>query len=118
MKNNVLCLMAGLLFCLVGAACHRNDIRTLVVSVPDMNSEACLPFIIQAFAPGGMPLEGVLDIKPDVPARTLTFTYDSRRIAIRNLEYAITKAGFSANEHPAREDAQRRLPPECRPQSP
>lgn len=103
-----------LLLLLVGglASCRRQDVRTVVISVPEMKNEACVSRVrtaletVQAVNPAW--------ISPDLERREVTVRYDSVRHSLRNLEFTIADAGFAVNDVPANQLAQQALPPECR----
>lgn len=93
-----------------GFGCRKHDIRTVVVEVPGMRAPACAKIIQEAF----MTQPGIRSVQPDFQQRTLTITYDSMIIALKNMEFAIAAAGFDANDVRACPEAAERLPPECR----
>ena len=93
-----------------GLSCRKHDIRTVVVKVPDLKNPACAKIIQDEF----IKQPGIRSIQPDFQQRTLTVTYDSMVIALKNIEFVIAGAGFDANEVRARPEAIERLPPECR----
>jgi hypothetical protein len=53
-------------------------------------------------------------IRIDLTSRTVTVKYDSIKMSLKNLEFAVADAGFEANNTPASETAAAQLPPECR----
>jgi hypothetical protein len=63
---------------------------------------------------GRLEADAIVRAQPDVAARTVTVTYNSMRLAIKNIEYAITAAGFDVNEEQARPEARQALPEGCR----
>ncbi len=81
------------------AGCYRRDVRTVSIRTPDMDSDEAARRVIEAFAPY-RELGMVLDVEPNVPERTVTVVYDSREAALKNLEYWIARAGFTANDQP------------------
>lgn len=93
-------------------SCRRQDMRTAVISVPEMKNAKCAEIVSEAVQRSqGI---GPKDVQVDLEKRTVTVTYDSLQRARKNLEYAIRSAGFSANEIPADAEAAKALPPECR----
>ena len=110
MKIFSLSLMLGL--ALVAVSCRTKDIRTVLVYVPEMKNAACGEIVMRAVSK----CVGVDTSKTrvDLMKRTVTVTYDSLFTALKNVEFAIAEAGFQANEVPAKEDAAKALPPECR----
>ena len=91
-------------------ACFRNDIRTITVKVPQMKSAACSTIIQSAL----MQTDGVKIATPDLQNHTIDVTYNSVKLAIKNVEFIIAEAGFDANKVPANEEARKQLPEECR----
>jgi P-type Cu+ transporter len=90
--------------------CFRQDIRTLVVKVPQMKSADCCK-IIQ----GGLSrVEGINSAEPDFEKRTITVTYNSTKLSIKNIEFLIAGAGFDANDEVGKSEAKAALPPGCR----
>jgi len=112
MKKYIQTATITLLLIGLTSACYRRDIQVLVVDVPNMKTPACAA-IISAAMQTTPPTEGLRRVETDVAARTVTFEYDSRKIAIKNLEYFITKAGFEANGNEPNLEAQKKLPPDC-----
>lgn len=97
-----------LIVCLMG--CRKQDVRTVVISVPGLKNTACAQVIQNAF----MHQPGIKIVKPDIPQHTMTVTYDSMVIARKNIEFTIAGAGFNANDIPAQSNAVAALPPECK----
>jgi copper chaperone CopZ len=96
----------------LAVSCRRQDIRTVVISVPGMKNEKCAAIVVDAL----QRTQGVAPdrIKVNAEKRTVTASYDSLQRNIKNLEYCIAEAGFAANEIPANAEAVKALPPECR----
>lgn len=103
----VLGLLIGIL-----SACRQHDLRIVSVKVPGLRGEPCARLIAAAV----MNQPGVREARPDIQTRTVTVTYDSMVIALKNIEYTIARAGFDANSIRADAEAAARLPPECRPE--
>lgn len=97
-----------MILCLMG--CRKQDVRTAVVSVPNLKNTTCAQIIQDAF----MRQPGIKAIHPDFQQRTLTVTYDSMVIARKNIEYTIAGAGFDANDIPAQSNAAAALPAACK----
>ncbi len=114
MKNKMLRWIAFSLFLVVSAACHRKDVQVLGVLVPSMNSEACAALIKNEFITPNGAIEGVLQVETDLASKMVYVTYDSRKIAIKNIEYTICHLGFEANGNRPDELAIPKLPAECR----
>ncbi len=99
-----------LVVALVGMpACFRKDVQTHVVSVPTMGGPVCAEMIQNEFNA----VEGVVTVQCDIQARTVAVTYDSKKIARKNIEYLITGLGFEANSNAPNAEARAKLPAEC-----
>lgn len=94
----------------LSAGCFRQDVLTLTVKVPGMKSAACAKVITDALSR----VDGVVSAQPDTAERTIAVTYDSKKLAIVNIEFLIAGVGFDANNVPAKPDARQALPAECR----
>lgn len=116
MKNiTALVVMLSVLIALTG--CYRKDEQTYVISVPGMKNKDCAELIKQALhAPeqGNNPIEGLTHVQMNLPAHQVIITYDSKKIAQKNLEYLICAAGFEANGNPPKPGSQANLPEGCR----
>ncbi|MCG2660305.1 MAG: heavy-metal-associated domain-containing protein [Kiritimatiellae bacterium] len=97
-----------LIVCLTG--CRKQDMRTVVVTVPGLKNQACAQIIQDAF----MRQPGIKTIRPDWQQHTLTVTYDSMVIARKNIEFTIAGAGFDANDIRAPTNAVAALPAACK----
>jgi hypothetical protein len=111
MKLDKLPYVAFTLALLATSACFRNDIRTVQFDVPQLKSDACTRFILEAI--NSNKIEGVKSIVPDIAGRKLAVTYDSTRLGIKNIEFLIASAGFDANTTVAPPEIKAKLPPEC-----
>lgn len=94
----------------IWVGCFRQDIKTLVVTVPQMKSPECSKVIQDAMSR----IEGIYSAEPDLAARTMAVTYDSKKLSIKNVEYLITGLGFNANGEAGNPDARKNLPAGCR----
>jgi copper chaperone CopZ len=94
------------------AGCRRSDVRTIALSVPDMNNEACVAVVREALAV----VPGVQRdaMRFDVPGREVVVVYDSLQLSLKNIEYVVARAGFRVNDIPADEQAAAALPAACR----
>ncbi len=108
MRKYLLLLM--MMVCAGAVSCRKHDVRMVVVAVPGLKSPECAKFIQEAF----MKQPGIRSVQPDFQQRTLTVTYDSMVIAIKNIEFVIAEAGFDANDEKARPEGVAKLPPACR----
>lgn len=93
-------------------SCRRSDIKTVVVSVPDMRNRACVEIVANSLR-GQIGVKGGSDIRVDLDKRTVTVQYESLLTASKNVEYAIAASGFSANSIPGNKDAALKLPTAC-----
>ncbi|MBN1268490.1 MAG: heavy-metal-associated domain-containing protein [Kiritimatiellae bacterium] len=110
MKNNLRTFWISLCLSAFAAGCYRQDIRTLIVDVPQMRSTECVKIVQNALSS----VDGILTVQPDVSSHTLAVTYDSRKLGIKNIEYVITAAGFDANQSPGKPEVRDQLPESCR----
>lgn len=101
-----------LILLLLSVSCRKRDIRTALIHVPKMKNEACVERVVKALK--NRP--GVLreSIEVDQPRRTVLVPYNSIELSLKNLEFAVARAGFQANDVPADANAAAKLPPECR----
>jgi len=97
---------------LLCTGCFRPHIVTVDISVPQMRSPDCASLVERAL--GSYEEEAILETATDIDRQILTVTYDQRRLALKNLEYSLTAAGFDANDARADERARAALPSECR----
>ncbi len=95
---------------LLACGCFRQDVRTLVVNVPQMASSDCSKIIQGALSR----IEGIVSAEPDLEKRTMSITYNSTKLSIKNVEFLIAGAGFDANDEPGKPDAKAALPAGCR----
>ncbi len=90
--------------------CFRQVVRTITIEVPQLKSADCAKRIQDALGR----VEGVQSATADIPKRQLVVTYDSEKVAIKNIEAVVAGAGFDANSTPAKSEARATLPAECR----
>jgi len=105
--------MALLLPCLLLSACHRADIRTVAIRVPQMDSEEAARRVtdaLDAYTSFGVIHEATADFSQ----RVARITYDSTLASLKNFEYVIARAGFDANDTRA-DDVARKNAPESAP---
>jgi hypothetical protein len=92
-----------------------------------MKNDLCASIVAEAVAweiagnPGDRPnrqlarsLQITGTIAVDLTNRTLRVRYDSLKMSLKNIEFAIADAGFEANNTPASASAAAQLPAECR----
>ncbi|MBM4149785.1 MAG: heavy-metal-associated domain-containing protein [Lentisphaerae bacterium] len=108
------------------SGCRRIDMRTVTIQVPAMKNSACADRVIEAIGrelysgpDQDVSRQRIRDMLSsgeavvDLTNRTVTVRYDSLRLSLKNLEFAVAEAGFDANNTPASEEAVKALPPEC-----
>jgi periplasmic mercuric ion binding protein len=106
----ILCVVLVAAMACAAVSCRRDDIRTRTISIPQMKNERCVQLVTNALNQ----CEGLFPDKTVVGAGSVTVTYDSMRTAMKNLEHAIAKAGFDANDIPADPQARAALPGACK----
>jgi len=102
--------VAVLLAALGAVGCRQAEIREKTIAVPQMKNAGCEKIVEAALAK----TEGVFADKTEVGAGRVTVTYDSMRLGLKNLEFAIASAGFDAGTTLADPKAREALPAECR----
>jgi hypothetical protein len=112
MRPSCINLCLGLLFVNLLTACFRQDIITVEISIPQMGSPECRQLVLQAL--GRLEQDAILEADLNTQSRVATIRYNSTRLALKNIEHAITAAGFDANEEKAPPEARAALPEECR----
>jgi hypothetical protein len=95
-------LAALLLF----AGCFRNDIRTETFKIDQLRSEESATLAAQALRQ----VSGIKEIRPDLQNHTLTVVFNGLECYIKNIEYAIVKAGFDLPNRPADPADKSKLP--------
>jgi copper chaperone CopZ len=105
LKNWILFL--ALLLC---AGCFRNDIRTQTFQIAQLRSQDGVARIEQALRP----VAGIKEIRPDLTNHTLTVVFNGLECYVKNIEYAIVKAGFDLPNWPAESGDKANLPEELR----
>lgn len=92
--------MAGLAV-LALAGCFRNERTELRLEIPAMQTEADVQKIRQALdgLSGGVTVDRV-----DLEGHAIDVTYDNVRLGKRNVETAVSHAGFAVNDWPAAAD--------------
>lgn len=91
-------------------ACRTQDIRIQVIRTPQLFNNDCAQIIVRDLSKA----EGVRDVAYSLQDKTVTVTYDSLKLALKNLESVIAAAGFDANDTPANPQARAALPEVCR----
>ena len=110
MKLRQIAFLVPVAAAVLAAGCFRQDVRTIVVNVPEMKSPECSKIIEDAM----LKVEGIEKVTSDVTARTVTVRSNSTRVAIKNIEFVIATTGFDANTTMAPAETKAALPPGCR----
>ncbi len=99
----LLCLGASV----AGISCRRQDVRTVLIEIPEMTSEDVARLALRAAAtiPGVKPDE----CRFDLSRKTVIIKFDSLNSSVKNIEFAIADAGLTANNVPANAEARKRL---------
>lgn len=101
----VLVLAAGM-----ACGCRQSDVRTYTCPVAGVKNAACEDVIREALKR----TEGIFLDKLQFVPGAVVVTYDSMRLARKNIDAVIAEAGFTAGETPANPSAVTNLPPACR----
>jgi hypothetical protein len=104
--------LALLFLALCVAGCFRQEVVTLEIRAPQVRNETAASLVRAAF--GGFDTGLVHRLEIDTARGAVRVTYDSTRVARKNLEIALADAGFDANAIPADPEKRKALPPECR----
>jgi len=91
--------------------CFRNDIRTETFQIAQLRT----PESGMLLAQGLRTVNGIKEIRPDLEKHTLTVVFNGRELYLKNIEYAIVKAGFDLPHWPADPADKAKLPEEIRP---
>jgi copper chaperone CopZ len=59
-------------------------------------------------------VDGVVSVEPNMANQTLSVTYDSKKLNVKNIEYALVREGFDVNDNKGNEQARQKLPADCR----
>ena len=110
MKRYLLLMLVVLATC--GLSCRQRDMRTTLVHVPEMKNQACVDHIRAAVSRASGKRAELTAF--DLQGRTVEVSYQSLMLAMKNVEFYIVEAGFSANGVPASPKAAAALPPACR----
>lgn len=102
--------IAAVLVLLLSTGCFRNDIRTETFQIEQLRSQEGAVLLSQAL----QPIAGILEIRPDFEARRLTVIFNGREAYLKNIEYAIVKAGFDLPHWPAKAADKEKLPENLR----
>lgn len=92
------------------AGCFRNDTRTETFQIKQLRSQEAVQVIVKALRP----VSGVKEIQPNLEKHTLTVVFNGLEGYIKNIEYAIVKAGFDLPNWPADPADKAKLPEDLR----
>jgi mercuric ion binding protein len=108
MKRTIICaaLFLAVLLPVLAAA-----VKTETIRVPTIQCGSC-KHRIESKLQG---LKGLQSIAVDVDTKTATVAFDPDVVTLAQIEKAIAKVGYDANETKANAKAQSRLSPCCRP---
>ena len=103
----VVLLLAGI------SGCRLKDVRVVTLKIPDIKNKESLEIVDSALKK--LPdFYGIMKIESmNYETSEITIRYDSMRVAVRNIENAITQAGFNTETYPADADAIKKLPATC-----
>jgi copper chaperone CopZ len=88
------------------AGCFRNDIRTETFTIKQLRTQEGVQIIAKAL----QPVSGIKEIRPDLDKHELTVIFNGLEGYIKNIEYAIVKAGFDLPNWPADPADKAKLP--------
>jgi len=98
--------------CIMCSSCRQADVRTFRIKVPGMKNQACVQLVANAVGKMAGVHRDKIGIDPE--EKIVVVTYDHLVTAEKNIEFAVAEAGFDANEVPAKAEAVKALPPECK----
>ncbi len=88
------------------AGCFRNDLRTETFEIKQLRTQDATARISQALRA----VAGIKEVRPDLEKHTLTVVFNGLECYIKNIEYAIVKAGFDLPNWPADPADKAKLP--------
>lgn len=88
------------------AGCFRNDLRTETFKIKQLRTQEGVQIIAKAL----QPVSGIKEIRPDLEKHELTVVFNGLEGYIKNIEYAIVKAGFDLPNWPANPADKAKLP--------
>lgn len=97
---------------LIGGGCFRKDIVTVEIHIPQMRTTECANRVVRILT--SVDPEAIIRVETNVERLMARVTYNSTRMALKNIEHLLTSAGFDANEASAPLAARANLPEECR----
>jgi hypothetical protein len=91
------------------AGCFRNTVSEIELDIPAMTTPAAAARVEQGLKTLG---DALKDIKMDPENHRAVVKFDNVRLGRRNVEVAVSHAGFAVNDWPADEAARAKLPKE------
>jgi len=88
--------------------CGRVERETVEIAVPEMTSPAAAQMVLQQLSG----VLGIQDVTPDLTRGTVTVSFESTQIALKNIEHLIADSGFNAGTIPGNPSARKSLPPD------
>jgi copper chaperone CopZ len=88
----------------------RNDDITHTFSVPKLTSPECSKIVLDILGQAA----GVSKVEPDLQKGALRVTFSTRVTALKNIEYALSEAGFDVDDSIGDPAAKAKLPEGCR----
>lgn len=88
----VLFVLSGLCF-----SCRQQDIRTVTITCPEVVGARAADVVAKALSRA----DGIRADSIRIEDGKVTVTYDSMKLALKNIEFTIAEAGFNAGEIPA-----------------
>ena len=99
--------LTALLLC---AGCFRNDLRTEIFKIDQLRSPEAVQILVRAL----QPVAGIKEVRPNFETHELTVIFNGLEGYIKNIEYAIVKAGFDLPNWPADPADKAKLPEDLR----
>ncbi len=103
------CLLV-LIISLISLSCRQQDVRTTTIQCPQVRNSQSASRVTMALTR----MDGVQADSIKVKDGAVTVTYDSMKVAVKNLDFSIAEAGFDADDIPADKKAREALPAECK----
>lgn len=91
------------------AGCFRNTVSEIELDIPAMTTPAAAARVEQGLKTLG---DALKDIQLDSENHRAVVKFDNVRLGRRNVEVAVSHAGFAVNDWPADEEARTKLPKE------
>ena len=102
-------LLYIIIFLIMGCAAH-SQYDTVIINTPTTQCDMCHWNIIDALEK----VDGVKKVKINDDNQSVAITYLDNKITLNELEVAISKAGYQANDMPAELEAYEKLSLCCR----